>query len=448
MRAHFSFCLIALIAAAGAAAAQDKVAGPVGEPPQFVRALHDPSDVTGKFLPERLVSVAREEGLDLQALRGRPVVISYWSTWCERCTMALADIQKLGDSGLINVVTVDFDRDPVKAQTYLSSHHFGWRNIHDDGRMRDAVRTLLMPPYAANILLDAEGRVVFAQWNIYREELRSAIASLGPQYEDVARTAIVLRSQNAEEMPADKVREAATAAVQHEPDYLSEQRQFVCQYDVKTLKDYGSGRSTSSVEHLEEVQANGGRIQTRVVSSEQSGPPDPDARLASESFAVWNDPILASVLEHSLIGNVRVYATNAAGDRFVYFTYRGDPSFHPASEVDEIGQSLQGFAEVELSHNALVMADGITAYEVTDGSRFLVERLMPVLTFRAAPYEGRFLPSIWSETRFGPVANSATARRQWLNTLVRTFGTRQGCKKFEVNSTILPGVTVVPSATQ
>jgi thiol-disulfide isomerase/thioredoxin len=81
------------------AIAQGTAGSSVSDAPQFVRSLHDPTDLTGKFLPEPLVSAARNAGLDLQALRGRPVVISYWSTWCERCTMGLTDIEKLGESG-------------------------------------------------------------------------------------------------------------------------------------------------------------------------------------------------------------------------------------------------------------------------------------------------------------------------------------------------------------
>ena len=442
MRARALLCLMFVTAAMGVTGAQN-----VGAP-QFVRTAHDPADLTGKFLPEAFVSAAKQEGLDLQALRGRPVVISYWSTWCQRCSMALSDVQRLADSGLITAVAIDFDRDPEKAKEFLSKHNFAWRNIHDDGKIRATVRSWLTPPYAMNIVLDENGRVVFAQWNIYREELRNAFASLGPQYADAAQRAIVLRPKNAEDVPTEKIREAAMSAVGNEPDYLSEQRQFVCQYDVKTLKDYGGGRSTSSVEHIEEVRAtDSGRIETRVVSSGQSGAPDPNARLATESFAIWNDPVLKSVIEHSLISNVRVVAS-ATGNRFAYFTVRGDPAYRPQSEVDEVAQSFEGFMQVELNQNALEVIEGISAYDVTDGNKFLVESLIPILSFNAVPYEGKFLPSEWSETTFAPVANDAMARRRWLTTLVRTFGTRQGCKRFDVNSTILPGVAVVPNQTK
>ena len=440
-----SACLLCLIAMCGMASAQQPVAGA----PQFVRTLHDPSDVTGKSLPPKLLQAAAQAGLDLGSLRGRPVLITYWSTWCAHCTAALADAEKLGASGSIASVAIDFDRDPAKAQEYLAKHNLTLRNIHDDGSVRATARTLLMPPYAMSIVLDGNGRVVFAQRSIFIEELLAAIGSLGPEYADLVRNAVSQRLGNGGELTPDEARQAAVSAVRFEPDYLSEQRKFVCRYDVKTLKDYGSGRSTSSVEHLEEVLAtDGGHIRTQVVGSVQPGQADADAVLASDSFAIWKDPILNSVMEHSLISNVRVIepgGNNTRQDRFAYFTFRGDPAFRPDNEVDEVAQSMVGEMALELNHNVLLMIDGNTDYAVVHDDKFLVERRMPLLIFHAVPYQETFLPSIWSETRFEPVSNDRTARQQWLNTLVRTFGERTGCKEFTVNSTVLPGFGVVPN---
>ena len=82
--------------------------------------------------------------------------------------------------------------------------------------------------------------------------------------------------------------------------------------------------------------------------------------------------------------------------------------------------------------------------DLSDAKSFFVERYMPLLSFNAVPYQGVFLPSIWSETWFAPVVNNAAARKKWRETLVRTFGERKGCEQFDVNSTILPGFEVVP----
>lgn len=445
MRAHGLLWFIALTGIAGLAAAQ----GTAGSTPQFLRTLHDRDDLTGKFLPPKLLEAAGQAGLDLASLRGRPVVITYWATWCGQCTAALADTQKLGVTGAISVVAIDFDRDPAKAQEYLAAHHLTIRNIHDNGSVRAAARALLIPPYAMSIVLDASGRVVFAQWSIYREELLAGVSSLGPEYAEVARNVASSRAANAGELTPDQARQAADSAVRFEPDYLSQQRNFVCDYDVTTRREYSNGMSASSEGHLEEVLADGGHIQTRIAGAAPSGSSDSSV-LASDSFAIWKDPILGSVLEHSLVSNVGVrvsVARDGRQDRFAHFTFRGDPAFRPDNEVDEVAQSMVGVMELELNRNVLLMIDGHTDYAVATGNRFLVQRLLPLLTFGAVPYQGVFLPSVWSETRFQPVSNDKRARQQWLASLVRTFGKRVGCKQFKVDSTVLPGFSVVPSGT-
>src|ERR1700748_1299430 len=101
-----SACLLCLIAMCGMASA----AQPFARAPQFVWPPHDPSDVTGKFLPPKLLQAAAQAGLDLGSLRGRPVLIPYWSTWCAYCTAALADAEKLGARGSVVSGGLYFDR--------------------------------------------------------------------------------------------------------------------------------------------------------------------------------------------------------------------------------------------------------------------------------------------------------------------------------------------------
>jgi hypothetical protein len=93
----------------------------------------------------------------------------------------------------------------------------------------------------------------------------------------------------------------------------------------------------------------------------------------------------------------------------------------------------------------MVSAD--TEYDVTNGSRFFVARGIPLLDFRAVPYDKTYLPSVWSEQTFETVDNDSDAHVKWLQSLVRTFGLRQGCKEFKVKSTILPGFGGVLSHT-
>jgi thiol-disulfide isomerase/thioredoxin len=442
MRTCFLLCMALLMTGAGALFAQNPAPSPASGVPRFVQTLHDPNDLTGKMLPGPLVRAVKKQGLDLKSLHA-PVLLSFWSTWCERCTMALRDAEQVSSSGLIASIAIDFDRDPKAATAYLASHHMTVRNLHDDGTIRrSGVTDLYMPPYPRSLLLNADGRVIFTQRSIYREELLAAIGSLGPAFAQFAKTMSDPQTQTMGELTAEGARAAALAAMDHEADYLGAQRDFACQYEVTTLCQYDARRAAAAVTHLEEVLAtNKHLMETRIVdqgSSNQCG----QSQLAADSFRIWNNPLLQSVLAHSLISNVQptvVHRLDGAEQRLVYFTFRGDPAFAPVTDVERVAQGLAGWIRIQLSENILLMISAETEYDVTNDGRFFVARGIPLLDFRAVPYDKTYLPSVWSEQTFGTVVNDSDTQVKWRQTLVRTFGIRQGCKEFKVKSTILPG---------
>jgi len=443
MRTCFLLCMALLMTGPGTLFAQVPAPSPASDVPRFVQTLYDPNDLTGKMLPNPLLRALKKQGLDLKSLRS-PVLLSFWSTWCENCTMALHDAEQVSSSGLIASIAIDFDRDPNAATAYLVSHHIAVRNFHDGGTIRrSVVMDLYTPPYQRSLLLNADGRVIFTQRSIYREELLAAIGSLGPAFAQLAKTMSDPTAKTIGEFTAEGAREAALAAVGHEADYLDAQRNFACQYEVKTLCQYDSGRAEAAVMHLEEVLATDKPLmETRIVDQGSSNQCGPVTALAADSFRIWNNPLLRSVLAHSLISNVRpsvVHRPDGAEERFVYFTFRGDPAFTPVTDVERVAQALSGWIRIQLSENALLMVSAYTEYDVTNGDRFFVARGMPLLDFRAVPYEKTYLPSVWSEQTFETVVNNSDAQLNWQHTLVRTFGLRQGCKEFKVKSTILPG---------
>jgi hypothetical protein len=447
MRTCFLLCMALLMTGPDALFAQNPMPSQASGVPRFVQTLHDPNDLTGKMLPSPILRALKKQGLDLKSLRG-PVLLSFWSTWCENCTMALRDAEQVNSSGLISSIAIDFDRDPNAATEYLASDHIAVRNLHDDGTIRrSGVMDLYTPPYPRSLLLNADGRVIFTQRSIYREELLAAIGSLGPTFAQLAKTMFDPKAKTMGELTAEGARGAALAAMDHEADYLDAQRGFACQYEVKTLCQYDSGLAGAAVIRLEEVLVtNKHLMETRIVDQDSSNQCGPVTARAADSFKIWNNPLLQSVLAHSLISNVQpsvIHRLDGAEERFVYFTFRGDPAFTPVTDVDGVAQALAGWIRIQLSENVLLMVSAETEYDVTNGNRFFAARGMPLLDFRAVPYDKTYLPSVWSEETFGAVVNDRDAHVKWRQTLMRTFGLRQGCKEFNVKSTILPGFGIV-----
>ena len=123
----------------------------------------------------RLESVGRTIDLDgttidgksfrLAALRGRPVVIHYWATWCEPCKQDMQLLRRLQaryqKSGLTLIgINVDVTRD--MAAGFLKENPLPWTQLFDDGglegsRLAKAFGVQTLPTM---MLVDKSGKVV------------------------------------------------------------------------------------------------------------------------------------------------------------------------------------------------------------------------------------------------------------------------------------------------
>lgn len=139
-------------------------------------------DMVGKMAPPLTLHAADNSSLQLSSLRGHPVLIDLWATWCAPCLgeMPLIDhiFQKTKGTGLV-VLSVDYDSDPKTALDFLARKNYGWRNYHFDPKE---------PGFPLHgipllVLVDGEGRIVY-YYNAADDEpgLLSAIRHLGPAF--------------------------------------------------------------------------------------------------------------------------------------------------------------------------------------------------------------------------------------------------------------------------
>ena len=100
----------------------------------------------------------------LDSLRGRPVLVHYWATWCEPCKVDIAQIRELyakfGPKKFA-VVGIALDSDKGQLTKYLAGKPIPWPQLHEagglDGRLAEELGVLTLPTM---FLLDAEGKVV------------------------------------------------------------------------------------------------------------------------------------------------------------------------------------------------------------------------------------------------------------------------------------------------
>jgi thiol-disulfide isomerase/thioredoxin len=100
----------------------------------------------------------------LASLKGKPVLVHYWATWCEPCKVDIARIRELRQSlgpQQFSVVGISLDTDRESLEAYLGSNALPWVQLHEqeglDGRLAEELGVLTLPTM---LLLDADGKVV------------------------------------------------------------------------------------------------------------------------------------------------------------------------------------------------------------------------------------------------------------------------------------------------
>ncbi len=126
------------------------------------------------------------EQIDIHSLHGRPVLMTFWASWCGPCRMELPELEKLAaeladeDFALI---TVNTDQSPHMGVRFLERYQIDVPVYRMDPR---SLLTLGVNSLPTNVLLDREGRPV----GIYRgyspelpDEIRRQVQAMegGPE---------------------------------------------------------------------------------------------------------------------------------------------------------------------------------------------------------------------------------------------------------------------------
>ena len=98
--------------------------------------------------------------IDLESLRGRPVLLTFWASWCGPCRQELPELEKLAgelaSSGFV-LITVNMDQSPAMGERFLQQHDIDVPTYRMDPRALTQLGVKALP---TNVLLDREGRPV------------------------------------------------------------------------------------------------------------------------------------------------------------------------------------------------------------------------------------------------------------------------------------------------
>jgi thiol-disulfide isomerase/thioredoxin len=125
-----------------------------------IKGVH--RDNNGKPAPLAAFEGPDGNAVKLADLKGKPVLVNIWATWCAPCVKELPTLDKLARSGAIEVVAVSQDTAPRSSVVaFLQSHQIATLKTYQDPKM--ALSGALGPDTVlpTSILVDAKGNEVW-----------------------------------------------------------------------------------------------------------------------------------------------------------------------------------------------------------------------------------------------------------------------------------------------
>ena len=115
----------------------------------------------GKPAPDFTATTLEGKSLRLEKLKGRPVIVDFWATWCGPCRFAMPHLQVMqdrygGKDGLVVIgVTVD-DLEPERIQRYVDRLGVTFKIALANDEMLDAYGPIRALPTTFFISRDGE----------------------------------------------------------------------------------------------------------------------------------------------------------------------------------------------------------------------------------------------------------------------------------------------------
>jgi cytochrome c biogenesis protein CcmG/thiol:disulfide interchange protein DsbE len=97
--------------------------------------------------------------VDLASLKGKPVIVNFWASWCVPCREEFPLFQQklaeLGPTDGLEMIGVLYKDEPEMAQRFLSDFGEAWPTVADpEGALADAYRVVAPPQ---TYFIDADG---------------------------------------------------------------------------------------------------------------------------------------------------------------------------------------------------------------------------------------------------------------------------------------------------
>jgi peroxiredoxin len=113
-----------------------------------------------KSAPEFVVTDLNNQTLDLNAYRGKVVLLNFWATWCAPCQLEMPRFiawqSQYGSRGL-QIIGISMDDDPAQVRSFLEKLHLNYPVAMGDEKLGELYGGVLGLPLT--LLIDSCGKV-------------------------------------------------------------------------------------------------------------------------------------------------------------------------------------------------------------------------------------------------------------------------------------------------
>lgn len=109
--------------------------------------------------PDFELAALNGESIRLEELRGQPVLINFWATWCAPCQLEMPAFQDRYEqhAGALRVLAVNFDEPRADVQAFADDLGLTFDVLPDPGG--EVQRLYQVRGYPTTVLVDADGVV-------------------------------------------------------------------------------------------------------------------------------------------------------------------------------------------------------------------------------------------------------------------------------------------------
>jgi len=149
---------------------------------EIQRFIDEPSRVRKDFAPEFSTTLRSGEKINLDALKGKVVVLDFWGTWCTACRVSLPLLRSLAasvDPEKAAIISIDEDDPKQQWEQFVQRNRMNWSQVYDGDRsMRRAFAVDGFPRY---FVLSKDGIILaqFKGWNQDSDAVIKAAVSQG-----------------------------------------------------------------------------------------------------------------------------------------------------------------------------------------------------------------------------------------------------------------------------